>query len=138
LFFIVPVFDRVRMIDTRILTHRIREQEVISRNNVPVTIESVLFYRVINPEDAVMKIQDYAFAIAQLAQSALRDVVGAMTLDELLAEPEQIAKEVAQHVDKLTKAAIEATSTSIRALGARPNLDSNVFGPGLEIDPHPI
>ncbi len=64
-FFIVPVLDRVRMIDTRILTHHIREQEVITRDNVPVTIDSVLFYRVISPEDAVIKIQDYAFGVAQ-------------------------------------------------------------------------
>jgi regulator of protease activity HflC (stomatin/prohibitin superfamily) len=99
LFFIVPVVDRVRMIDMRVLTHHIREQEVITRDNVPVTIDSVLFYRVTNAEDAVMKIQDYAFAIAQLAQSAMRDVVGGMTLDELLAEREQIAKQVEQHVE---------------------------------------
>ena len=98
-FFIVPVLDRVRMIDTRILTHHIREQEVITRDNVPVTIDSVLFYRVISPEDAVIKIQDYAFGVAQLAQSALRDVVGGMTLDELLAEREQIAHQVEQHVE---------------------------------------
>ena len=63
LFFIVPVIDRVRMIDTRVLAHHIREQEVITRDNVPVTIDSVLFYRVVNAEDAVMKIQDYAFAL---------------------------------------------------------------------------
>jgi regulator of protease activity HflC (stomatin/prohibitin superfamily) len=99
LFFIVPVIDRVRLIDLRVLTYHIREQEVITRDNVPVTIDSVLFYRVTRPEDAVMKIQDYAFAIAQLAQSALRDVVGGMTLDELLAEREQIARQVEQHVE---------------------------------------
>ena len=98
-FFIMPVLDRVRMIDTRILTHHIREQEVITRDNVPVTIDSVLFYRVVSPEDAVIKIQDYAFGVAQLAQSALRDVVGGMTLDELLAEREQIAHKVEQHVE---------------------------------------
>jgi regulator of protease activity HflC (stomatin/prohibitin superfamily) len=100
LFFIVPIIDRVRMVDMRVLTHHIREQEVITRDNVPVTIDSVLFYRVVNVEDAVMKIQDYAFAIPQLAQSALRDVVGGMTLDELLAEREQIARQVEQHVEK--------------------------------------
>ena len=87
------------MIDTRVLTHHVREQEVITRDNVPVTIDSVLFYRVTNAEDAVMKIQDYALAIEQLAQSALRDVVGGMTLDELLAEREQIARQVEQHVE---------------------------------------
>jgi regulator of protease activity HflC (stomatin/prohibitin superfamily) len=99
LFLIVPVIDRVRMIDMRVLTHHVREQEVITRDNVPVTIDSVLFYRVANAEDAIMKIQDYALAVGQLAQSALRDVVGGMTLDELLAEREQIAEQVGQHVD---------------------------------------
>ncbi|MGA2032875.1 MAG: SPFH domain-containing protein [Thermoguttaceae bacterium] len=98
-FVIVPVIDRVRMIDTRVLTHHVRQQEVITRDNVPVTIDSVLFYRVANAEDAVMKIQDYALAVGQLAQSALRDVVGGMTLDELLAEREQIAGQVGQHVE---------------------------------------
>ncbi len=99
IFFVIPVFDRVRMIDMRVLTHHVRRQEVITRDNVPVTIDSVLFYRVTNAEDAVMKIQDYGNAIGQLAQSALRDVVGGMTLDELLAEREQIAKQVEQHVE---------------------------------------
>jgi regulator of protease activity HflC (stomatin/prohibitin superfamily) len=99
LFLIVPVVDRVRMIDTRVLTRHIREQEAITRDNVPVTIDSVLFYRVTNAEDAVMKIQDYAMAIGQLAQSALRDVVGGMTLDDLLAERDQIARQVEQHVE---------------------------------------
>jgi regulator of protease activity HflC (stomatin/prohibitin superfamily) len=99
LFIIIPVIDRVRVVDMRVLTHHIREQEVITRDNVPVTIDSVLFYRITSPEDAVMKIQDYSFAMAQLAQSALRDVVGGMTLDELLAEREQIAKQVEQHVE---------------------------------------
>ena len=103
LFLIVPVIDRVRMIDTRILAHHISEQEVITRDNVPVTIDSVLFYRVTNAEDAVVKIQDYAFAIAQLAQSAMRDVVGGMTFDDLLAEREQIARQVEQHVEADSK-----------------------------------
>jgi regulator of protease activity HflC (stomatin/prohibitin superfamily) len=103
LFFIIPVIDRVRMIDMRVLTHQIRKQEVITRDNVPVTIDSVLFYRIVKAEDAVMEIQDYAFAIAQLAQSALRDVVGGMTLDDLLAEREQIARQIEQHVEANSK-----------------------------------
>jgi regulator of protease activity HflC (stomatin/prohibitin superfamily) len=56
IFWIVPVIDRVRLIDTRVLAYHIREQEVITRDNVPVTLDSVLFYRVVNPEDAVLKI----------------------------------------------------------------------------------
>lgn len=76
---------------------------MITRDNVPVTIDSVLFYRIVSAQDAVMKIQDYAFAIAQLAQSALRDVVGGMTLDELLAERERIARVVQEHVEADSK-----------------------------------
>ena len=98
-FVIVPVVDRVRMIDTRVLTCHVRQQEAITRDNVPVTIDSVLFYRVVNAEDAVMKIQDYAMAIGQLAQVALRDAVGGTTLDELLAEREQFARQMEQHVE---------------------------------------
>ena len=98
-FVIVPVVDRVRMIDMRVLTCHVRQQEAITRDNVPVTIDSVLFYRVVNAEDAVMKIQDYAMAIGQLAQSALRDAVGGTTLDELLAEREQFARQMEQHVE---------------------------------------
>jgi regulator of protease activity HflC (stomatin/prohibitin superfamily) len=67
LFWIIPIVDRVRMIDTRILAHHIPRQEVITRDNVPVAIDSVLFYRVTNAEDAVLKIQDFSFAVAQLA-----------------------------------------------------------------------
>ncbi len=66
---------------------------------MPVAIDSVLFYRVTNAEDAVLKIQDFSFAVAQLAQSALRDVIGGMTLDELLAEREEIAKKITEHVE---------------------------------------
>lgn len=102
-FLVIPVIDQVRLIDLRVLTHHIRRQEVITRDNVPVTIDSVLFYRILSAQDAVIKIQDYAFAIAQLAQSALRDVVGGMTLDELLAERERIARVVQEHVEADSK-----------------------------------
>lgn len=104
LFLIAPIIDRLRLIDTRVLTEDIRRQEVITRDNVPVSINGVLFFKVVNVEDAVMKIQDYVFAICQLAQTALRDVVGGMTLDEILAERERIGKMVEGLVDKDSRA----------------------------------
>jgi hypothetical protein len=100
LFGIVPVIDRMRLIDTRVLTEDIRRQEVITRDNVPVSIDGVLFFKVLSVEDAVMKIQDYSYAIKQLALTALRDVVGGVTLDELLAERERIGKMVQEIVGK--------------------------------------
>jgi len=99
LFVIVPIVDRVRMVDTRVLAADIPRQEVITRDNVPVSINGALFFKVANVEDAVMKIQDYTYAISLLAQTALRDVVGGMVLDELLSERERIGKLVEQAVE---------------------------------------
>jgi regulator of protease activity HflC (stomatin/prohibitin superfamily) len=99
-FFIVPIIDRVRLVDMRVLAADIPRQEVITRDNVPVSINGALFFKVVKVEDAVMKIQDYVFGISLLAQTALRDVVGGMVLDELLSERERIGKMVEQAVEK--------------------------------------
>jgi regulator of protease activity HflC (stomatin/prohibitin superfamily) len=100
MFFIIPIIDRLRLVDTRLLTEDIRHQEVITRDNVPVTINAVLFFQVACVEHAVMRIQDYVWGITQLAQTALRDVVGGVTLDELLAERDRIGKLVGEVVEK--------------------------------------
>lgn len=100
LFVVIPILDRVRMVDTRVLAADIPRQEVITRDNVPVSINGALFFKVMNVEDAVMRIQDFNYGIALLAQTALRDVVGGMSLDELLSERERIGKQVEQAVDK--------------------------------------
>lgn len=99
LFCIAPIIDRVRVIDMRVLAIDIPRQEVITRDNVPVTINGALFFKVNNVEDAVMKIQDFVYGISLLAQTALRDVVGGMVLDELLSERERIGKMVEQTVE---------------------------------------
>jgi regulator of protease activity HflC (stomatin/prohibitin superfamily) len=99
-FCIVPIVDRVRLVDTRVLACDIPRQEAITRDNVPVGINGALFFKVCNVEDAVMKIQDFVHAISLLAQTALRDVVGGMTLDELLSERDRIGKRVQEIVDQ--------------------------------------
>ena len=99
LFFVVPIIDRVRMVDTRVLAVDIPRQEAITKDNVPVSINGALFFKVTNVEDAVMKIQDYVYGISLLAQTALRDVVGGMVLDDLLSERERIGKQVEQAVE---------------------------------------
>jgi len=104
LFFVAPILERVRFVDLRVQTHDIRRQEVITRDNVPVAINGVLFFKVKTVEDAVMKVQDYLFAVGQLAQTALRDVVGGMTLDETLSERERIEKMIQESVEKNAEA----------------------------------
>jgi regulator of protease activity HflC (stomatin/prohibitin superfamily) len=113
LFIVMPIIDRVRMVDTRVLAIDIPRQEVITKDNVPVTINGALFFRVLNVEDAVMKIQDYIYGISLLAQTALRDVVGGMVLDELLSERERIGKMVEHAVE------IESKEWGLHVTGIR-------------------
>ncbi len=118
LFCIVPIIDRTRLVDTRILTEDIRRQEVITRDNVPVLIDGVLFFQVVNVESAVMRIQDYVWGVTRLAQTALRDVVGGVTLDELLAERERIGKLVQEVVEKQAQEwGLEVTGIRLQDIG---------------------
>lgn len=102
-FLIIPLIDQLRMIDTRVLAVDIPKQQVITRDNVPVSINGVLFFRVTRPEEAVIEVQDYRFAISQYAQTSLRDVIGQMTLDQLLTEREEIARSIEVNVTEDTK-----------------------------------
>jgi regulator of protease activity HflC (stomatin/prohibitin superfamily) len=104
LFAIVPLVDQLRRIDTRVQTIQIARQQVITKDNVPVSIDAVLFFKVEDAAAAVVKVQDYRFAISQYARTSLRDVIGQMTLDQLLAEREQIETAIAGHVEKDTRA----------------------------------
>jgi regulator of protease activity HflC (stomatin/prohibitin superfamily) len=103
LFFIIPVVDQARFIDTRVLTLDIPTQQVITKDNVPVRINGVLFFQVRKVDDAIIKVQDYRYAIAQYSQTSLRDVIGQMTLDQLLVEREEIGKAIEASVEKDTE-----------------------------------
>ena len=96
---IFPVMDTVRFVDTRLLTLDIPHQQVITRDNVPVRVDGVIFFQVRDPERAVITVQDYRFAVSQYAQASLRDVIGSMTLDELLSERDQIQSKIASVVE---------------------------------------
>lgn len=100
LFFVIPVIEQAIIIDIRVLTQDIPKQQVITKDNVPVSINGVLYFKVAKVDDAIIKVQNYNYAIAQYAQTALRDVVGSMTLDQLLAERQQIGEEIEKIVEK--------------------------------------
>src|SRR3989337_3590357 len=99
---IIPIIQRVIKVDIRITTADIPQQEVITRDNVPVGINAVVYFQVEKPDDAVLKIQDYAYAVTQYSQTALRDVIGGVELDTLLTEREQLAEQIKALVDKET------------------------------------
>jgi len=99
-FYVIPFVDAAIFVDQRVLTLNIPGQQVITLDNVPAAVEGVLFFKVIDPEKAVVSVQDYRFAVAQYAQSALRDVIGNLTLDQLLSEREKIQEQIAGIVGK--------------------------------------
>ena len=103
LLYIIPVIETVRFLDTRLLVLNIPRQKVITKDTVPADIDGALFFMVTNSEKAVITIQDFRFAVAQYAQAALRDVVGGLTLDELLSEREQIQRRIKEHVEERVK-----------------------------------
>jgi regulator of protease activity HflC (stomatin/prohibitin superfamily) len=112
---LVPILQRVIKVDMRITTSDIPQQEVITKDNVPVGINAVVYFQVTRPEDAVLKIQDYTYAITQYAQTALRDVIGGVELDTLLTERQKLADEIKNIVDQETTSwGIDVTAIKIQ------------------------
>ncbi len=113
--FVIPVIQRLIKVDIRITTVDILQQEVITQDNVPAGINAVVYFHVEKVEDAVLKIQNYTFAVSQYAQAALRDVIGGVELDSLLAERQKIAEEIKKLVDEETSAwGINVTAIKIQ------------------------
>ena len=101
--FVVPIIQRMVVVDMRVRTVDIQKQQVMTKDNVPVDVNGVVFFKVNKVDDAIIKVQDYEYAIAQYAQTALRDVIGGMTLDTVLVERQQIGDEIRKIVDKETE-----------------------------------
>ncbi len=95
--------QQMTKIDLRITTIDIPQQEVITKDNVPVGINAVVFFQVQSAEHAILNIKDYTLAVSQYAQAALRDVIGGIELDSLLSEREQISEEIQKNVGKATE-----------------------------------
>jgi regulator of protease activity HflC (stomatin/prohibitin superfamily) len=100
---IVPVIQTMTKVDLRISTIDIPQQEAITKDNVPVGINGVVYFKVEKAEVAVLEIQNYAVAVATFAQAALRDVIGSVELDALLAEREKISEDIQKTVDSVSQ-----------------------------------
>jgi len=100
--FIIPVVDRMLKVDLRVVTMDVPKQEVITKDNVPVSVNAVVYFRVMNPEDSVVAVENYIMATAQIAQTTLRSVVGQGELDSLLSEREHINSRLQQIIDEHT------------------------------------
>lgn len=101
--YIIPFLDYVQFVDNRVLALNVPGQRVITRDNVPAQVDGVIFFYVADAEFVITKVQDFRFAIAQYAQASLRDVIGSLSLDELLTEREQIQARIGEIVEEHIK-----------------------------------
>ncbi|HMI28301.1 MAG TPA: slipin family protein [Gaiellaceae bacterium] len=90
LFILIPVVDRMVKVDLRTITLTVPPQEVITKDNVPVRVNAVAYFRIVSPKDAIVQIENFMVATSQIAQTTLRSVLGQHVLDELLSEREKI------------------------------------------------
>ena len=103
IFFIIPGVDKMLRISLRTVTLDIPPQDVITRDNVSIKVNAVVYFRVVDPNQAVVEVENYLYATSQLAQTTLRSVVGQMELDELLAQRDKINIQLQDILDKHTE-----------------------------------
>ncbi len=102
LFLIIPIVDRMVRVDLRTVTLNVPPQEVISKDNVPVRVNAVAYFRIVNPNDAIVQIENYMVGTSQISQTTLRSVLGQHVLDELLSERDKINAILQAIIDEAT------------------------------------
>jgi len=102
IFFIIPYIDRVRQLDLRVVTIDVAKQVVITKDNVSVNVDAVIYYRVVDPGRAVIQVENYKMATSLLAQTTLRDVLGQIELDDLLSKRDELNKKLQEILDQHT------------------------------------
>lgn len=115
LIFLIPVVDRMVKIDLRVVTIDVSRQEMMTRDNVPVTVDAVVYFRVVDPVAAVVKVESFWKATSLIAQTTLRSVIGQAELDELLAQRDHINQKLQEIIDRQTDPwGIKVTSVEIK------------------------
>jgi regulator of protease activity HflC (stomatin/prohibitin superfamily) len=102
IFFLIPIVDKMVRVDLRTVTLNIPPQEVITKDNVPVRVNAVAYFRIIDPERAIVQVENYMVATSQIAQTTLRSVLGQHVLDELLSERDKINAILQEIIDEAT------------------------------------
>ena len=103
LIFLIPFIDRMVRMDLRVVTIDVPKQEIMTRDNVPATVDAVVYFRVVDPSAAVVKVEDFLKASSLIAQTTLRSVLGQSELDELLAHREKINLKLQEIIDRQTE-----------------------------------
>jgi len=120
---VIPGIQQAVRVDLRVITMDVPSQDVISRDNVTVRVNAVLYFRVVDPEKAIIQVEDYLNATSQLAQTTLRSVLGQHELDEMLAEREKMNADLQEIIDKQSDAwGIKVTNVEIKHVDLNENM----------------
>ncbi len=115
LFILLPVVDKMVKVDLRVVTMDVPRQEMMTRDNVPVTVDAVIYFRVVNPGDAIVRVENFVRATSMYAQTSLRSVIGQHELDDLLARREKVNQQLQQQLDEVTEPwGIKVTAVEVR------------------------
>ena len=115
LVFLIPVVDRMVRMDLRVVTIDVPKQEIMTRDNVPATVDAVVYFRVVDPNAAVVKVENFGKATSLIAQTTLRSVLGQSPLDDLLAQRDIINQKLQEIIDKQTEPwGIKVTSVEVK------------------------
>ena len=101
---VLPIFQSFKKVDIRTKAVDVPEQETITKDNVSIKINAVIYYKVFDAGKTICEVQNYGYAVSQLAQTTMRNIVGSVTLDELLSEREKISADICSVIDKATDA----------------------------------
>lgn len=123
LIFVIPVVQQIVRVDLRVVTMDVPSQDVISRDNVSVKVDAVLYFRVMAPEKAIIQVERYLEATSQLAQTTLRAVLGKHDLDDMLSEREKLNMDVQEILDAQTDSwGIKVTNVEIKRIDLNENM----------------
>jgi regulator of protease activity HflC (stomatin/prohibitin superfamily) len=115
LILLIPVVDRMVKMDLRVITMDVQKQELMTRDNVPATVDAVIYFRVLNPADAVVKVENFVKATSLISQTTLRSVLGQSELDELLSQRDKINQKLQQIIDEQTEPwGVKVTAVEVR------------------------
>ncbi|BAB67314.1 slipin family protein [Sulfurisphaera tokodaii] len=121
--FLIPFVDRPLLVDLRIVTVEVPPQTIVTKDNVTVTIDAVVYYKVVDPLKAVISVSNYPAAVLNYAQTSLRDIVGQMELDEILTKREEINRRLQEILDTVTEGwGIKVTQVTVRDIRLSPEL----------------
>ncbi|HEY3915882.1 MAG TPA: SPFH domain-containing protein [Verrucomicrobiae bacterium] len=113
--FLIPLVDRMVKMDLRVITINVAKQEVMTRDNVPATVDAVIYFRILDPESAVVKVENYLQASTMIAQTTLRSVLGQCELDELLSHRDKINQTLQEIIDRHTGPwGVKVTAVEVR------------------------